>query len=200
MNKTSLKKNSNQRSSRIHGIKINDGDKLLDVKITDGKQEIILATRQGKAVRFYEDSVNATGRNTIGVKGIIIKGGDNEVVGMVAIDSYEAKTKTLLVVSEGGYGKRTLLEAYRRTNRNCSGVKTMNITKKTGNLIAIESVNNTDELLLINNLGIAIRISVNSIKTSSRDTQGVILKSLHDNEKIKSIAKIVDIENGDEKE
>lgn len=198
--KTSLSEYSNPRSSGIHGIKINDGDELLDVKITDGKQEIILATRQGKAVRFYEDSVNATGRNTIGVKGIIIKGGDNEVVGMVAIDTYEAKTKTLLVVSEGGYGKRTLLEAYRRTNRNCSGVKTMNITKKTGNLIAIESVNNTDELLLINNLGIAIRISVNSIKTSSRDTQGVILKSLHDNEKIKSIAKIVDIENGDEKE
>ena len=198
--KTSLREYSNPRSSGIHGIKIKDGDELLDVKITDGTQEIILATRQGKAVRFYEDSVNATGRNTTGVKGIRIKGEDNEVVGMVTIDSSEAKTKTLLVVSEAGYGKRTLLGEYNRTKRGCIGVKTMNITKKTGKLIAIESVNNTDELLLINNLGIAIRISVNSIQTSSRNTQGVILKSLHANEKIKSIAKIVDIENGDEEE
>ena len=125
---------------------------------------------------------------------------NNEVVGIVALDSSEAKTKTLLVVSENGFGKRSRLDEYRTTKRNCAGVKTIKITEKTGNLIAIESVNNTDELLLINNLGIAIRISVNSIQTSSRDTQGVILKSLHGNEKIKSIAKIVDIENGDEKE
>lgn len=198
--KTSVREYSNPRSSGIHGIKIKDGDELLDVKITDGTQEIILATRQGKAVRFYEGSVNATGRNTTGVKGIRIKGEDNEVVGMVTIDSSESKTKTLLVVSEGGYGKRTLFGEYNRTKRGCIGVKTIKITKKTGKLIAIESVNNTDELLLINNLGIAIRISVNSIQTSSRDTQGVILKSLHDSEKIKSIAKIVDIENGDEEE
>lgn len=197
--KTLLKGYSNVRSKGIHGISINDGDELLDVKITDGKQEIILATRQGKAVRFNESNVRTVGRNAIGVMGIKLSN-NNEVVGIVALDSSEAKTKTLLVVSENGFGKRSRLDEYRTTKRNCAGVKTIKITEKTGNLIAIESVNNTDELLLINNLGIAIRISVNSIQTSSRDTQGVILKSLHGNEKIKSIAKIVDIENGDEKE
>ena len=118
----------------------------------------------------------------------------------MALDSSEAKTKTLLVVSENGFGKRSRLDEYRTTKRNCTGVITMHINRKTGNLIAIESVKSTDELLLINNLGIAIRISVNSIQTSSRNTQGVILKILHENEKIKSIAKIVDIENGGEEE
>ena len=197
--KTLLKEYSNVRSKGIHCISINDGDELLDVKITDGKQEIILATRQGKAVRFNESNVRTVGRNAIGVMGIKLSN-NNEVVGIVALDSSEAKTKTLLVVSENGFGKRSRLDEYRTTKRNCAGVITMHINRKTGNLIAIESVKSTDELLLINNLGISIRISVNSIKTSSRNTQGVILKSLRENEKIKSIAKIVDIENGDEKE
>lgn len=197
--KTLLKGYSNVRSKGIHGISINDGDELLDVKITDGKQEIILATRQGKAVRFNESNVRTVGRNAIGVMGIKLSN-NNEVVGIVALDSSEAKTKTLLVVSENGFGKRSRLDEYRTTKRNCAGVITMHISKKTGNLIAIESVKSTDELLLINNLGISIRISVNSIKTSSRNTQGVILKILRENEKIKSIAKIVDIENGGEKE
>lgn len=197
--KTLLKEYSNVRSKGIHGISVNDGDELLDVKITDGKQEIILATRQGKAVRFNESNVRTVGRNAIGVMGIKLSD-NNEVVGIVALDSSEAKTKTLLVVSENGFGKRSRLDEYRTTKRNCAGVITMHINRKTGNLIAIESVKSTDELLLINNLGISIRISVNSIKTSSRNTQGVILKSLRENEKIKSIAKIVDIENGDEKE
>lgn len=196
--KTLLKEYSNVRTKGIHGIKINDGDELLDVKITNGNQEIILATRQGKAVRFNESNVRTVGRNAIGVIGIKLSN-NNEVVGIVTLDSSEAKTKTLLVVSENGFGKRSRLDEYRTTSRNRTGVITMNITKKTGNLIAIESVKSTDELLLINNLGISIRISVNSIQTLSRNTQGVILKTLHANEKIKSIAKIVDIEKVEDK-
>ena len=196
--KTLLKEYSNVRAKGIHGISINDGDELLDVKITNGKQEIILATRQGKAIRFNESNVRTVGRNAKGVIGTKISN-NNEVVGIVALDSSEDKTKTLLVVSENGFGKRSSFDEYRTTNRKCTGVITMKITTKTGKLVSIESVEDTDELLLINNLGIAIRISVKSIQTSSRNTQGVTLKSLHGNEKIKSIAKIVDFEKEEEK-
>ena len=186
--KTILKAYSNVRSSGIHAINIVDGDELLDAKITDGYQEIILATRDGKAIRFDESNVRPVGRTSIGVKGIDVSG-DNEVVGFVSIDPND-KTKTLLVVSERGFGKRSDIEDYRITKRGGKGVKTINITPKTGNLVSIESVKQDDELMIINDSGVAIRINVRDIRISSRATQGVTLIRVPKGEVIKSIAKI----------
>lgn len=190
--KTLLKEYSNVRSSGIHAIKIDEGDELLDVKITDGTQEIIIATRKGKAIRFNETKVNPVGRIARGVRGISI-GEKNEVVGAVVINQND-KNKTLLVVSELGFGKRSDIEDYRITNRGGVGVKTINITKKTGELVAIEEVEQKDELMIINASGVAIRIRVEDINISGRNTQGVTLIKVPNGECIKNIAKIKNIE------
>ena len=190
--KTLLKEYSNVRSNGIHAIKIDEGDELLDVKITDGTQEIIIATRKGKAIRFNETKVNPVGRIARGVRGISI-GEKNEVVGAVVINQND-KNKTLLVVSELGFGKRSDIEDYRITNRGGVGVKTINITKKTGELVAIEEVEQKDELMIINASGVAIRIRVEDINISGRNTQGVILIKVPNGECIKNIAKIKNIE------
>lgn len=190
--KTLLKEYSNVRSNGIHAIKINEGDELLDVKITDGTQEIIIATRKGKAIRFNETKVNPVGRIARGVRGISI-GENNEVVGAVVINQND-KNKTLLVVSELGFGKRSDIEDYRITNRGGVGVKTINITKKTGELVAIEEVEQKDELMIINASGVAIRIRVEDINISGRNTQGVTLIKVPNGECIKNIAKIKNIE------
>ena len=190
--KTLLKEYSNVRSNGIHAIKIDEGDELLDVKITDGTQEIIIATRKGKAIRFNETKVNPVGRIARGVRGISI-GGNNEVVGAVVINQND-KNKTLLVVSELGFGKRSDIEDYRITNRGGVGVKTINITKKTGELVAIEEVEQKDELMIINASGVAIRIRVEDINISGRNTQGVTLIKVPNGECIKNIAKIKNIE------
>ena len=190
--KTLLKEYSNVRSNGIHAIKIDEGDELLDVKITDGTQEIIIATRKGKAIRFNETKVNPVGRIARGVRGISI-GGNNEVVGAVVINQND-KNKTLLVVSELGFGKRSDIEDYRITNRGGVGVKTINITKKTGELVAIEEVEQKDELMIINASGVAIRIRVEDINISGRNTQGVTLIKVPKGECIKNIAKIKNIE------
>ena len=190
--KTLLKEYSNVRSNGIHAIKIDEGDELLDVKITDGTQEIIIATRKGKAIRFNETKVNPVGRIARGVRGISI-GGNNEVVGAVVINQND-KNKTLLVVSELGFGKRSDIEDYRITNRGGVGVKTINITKKTGELVAIEEVEQKDELMIINASGVAIRIKVEDIRIAGRDTQGVTLIKVPNGECIKNIAKIKNIE------
>ena len=190
--KTLLKEYSNVRSNGIHAIKIDEGDELLDVKITDGTQEIIIATRKGKAIRFNEKKVNPVGRITRGVRGISI-GENNEVVGAVVINQND-KNKTLLVVSELGFGKRSDIEDYRITNRGGVGVKTINITKKTGELVAIEEVEQKDELMIINASGVAIRIRVEDINISGRNTQGVTLIKVPNGECIKNIAKIKNIE------
>ena len=190
--KTLLKEYSNVRSNGIHAIKIDEGDELLDVKITDGTQEIIIATRKGKAIRFNEAKVNPVGRIARGVRGISI-GEKNEVVGAVVINQND-KNKTLLVVSELGFGKRSDIEDYRITNRGGVGVKTINITKKTGELVAIEEVEQKDELMIINASGVAIRIRVEDINISGRNTQGVTLIKVPNGECIKNIAKIKNIE------
>ena len=190
--KTLLKEYSNVRSNGIHAIKIDEGDELLDVKITDGTQEIIIATRKGKAIRFNEAKVNPVGRIARGVRGISI-GEKNEVVGAVVINQND-KNKTLLVVSELGFGKRSDIEDYRITNRGGVGVKTINITKKTGELVAIEEVEQKDELMIINASGVAIRIKVEDIRIAGRDTQGVTLIKVTNGECIKNIAKIKNIE------
>ena len=190
--KTLLKEYSNVRSNGIHAIKIDEGDELLDVKITDGTQEIIIATRKGKAIRFNETKVNPVGRIARGVRGISI-GGNNEVVGAVVINQND-KNKTLLVVSELGFGKRSDIEDYRITNRGGLGVKTINITQKTGELVAIEEVEQKDELMIINASGVAIRIRVEDINISGRNTQGVTLIKVPNGECIKNIAKIKNIE------
>ena len=190
--KTLLKEYSNVRSNGIHAIKIDEGDELLDVKITDGTQEIIIATRKGKAIRFNEAKVNPVGRIARGVRGISI-GEKNEVVGAVVINQND-KNKTLLVVSELGFGKRSDIEDYRITNRGGVGVKTINITKKTGELVAIEEVEQKDELMIINASGVAIRIKVEDIRIAGRDTQGVTLIKVPNGECIKNIAKIKNIE------
>ena len=190
--KTLLKEYSNVRSNGIHAIKIDEGDELLDVKITDGTQEIIIATRKGKAIRFKETRVKPVGRIAKGVRGISI-GKNNEVVGVVVINQND-KNKTLLVVSELGFGKRSDIEDYRITNRGGVGVKTINITKKTGELVAIEEVEQKDELMIINASGVAIRIRVEDINISGRNTQGVTLIKVSNGEYIKNIAKIKNIE------
>ena len=190
--KTLLEEYSNVRSNGIHAIKIDEGDELLDVKITDGTQEIIIATRKGKAIRFNETKVNPVGRIARGVRGISI-GENNEVVGAVVINQND-KNKTLLVVSELGFGKRSDIEDYRITNRGGVGVKTINITKKTGELVAIEEVEQKDELMIINASGVAIRIRVEDINISGRNTQGVTLIKVPNGECIKNIAKIKNIE------
>ena len=190
--KTLLKEYSNVRSNGIHAIKIDEGDELLDVKITDGTQEIIIATRKGKAIRFNETKVTPVGRIARGVRGISI-GEKNEVVGAVVINQNDTN-KTLLVVSELGFGKRSDIEDYRITNRGGVGVKTINITKKTGELVAIEEVEQKDELMIINASGVAIRIRVEDINISGRNTQGVTLIKVPNGECIKNIAKIKNIE------
>ena len=190
--KTLLKEYSNVRSNGIHAIKIDEGDELLDVKITDGTQEIIIATRKGKAIRFKETRVNPVGRIAKGVRGISI-GKNNEVVGVVVINQND-KNKTLLVVSKLGFGKRSDIKNYRLTNRGGVGVKTINITKKTGELVAIEEVEEKDELMIINASGVAIRIRVEDINISGRNTQGVTLIKVSNGEYIKNIAKIKNIE------
>lgn len=190
--KTLLEEYSNVRSNGIHAIIIDEGDELLDVKITDGTQEIIIATRKGKAIRFKETRVKPVGRIAKGVRGISI-GKNNEVVGVVVINQND-KNKTLLVVSKLGFGKRSDIKNYRLTNRGGVGVKTINITKKTGELVAIEEVEEKDELMIINASGVAIRIRVEDINISGRNTQGVTLIKVSNGEYIKNIAKIKNIE------
>ena len=198
--KTTLKAYSNVRSNGIHAINIIDGDELLDVKLTDGYQEIILATKNGKAIRFNESTVRPVGRTSIGVRGVNLDDNtpDNEVVGIVTLDTND-KNRTLLVVSERGFGKRSDIEDYRITNRGGKGVKTINITPKTGRLVSICDVKKDDELMIINNSGVAIRISINNIRIAGRNTQGVTLIKVPKDEVIKSIAKIsnVDEENNE---
>ena len=192
--KTILKAYCNIRSNGIRAIAIRDDDELLNVKVTDGNQEIILATKDGKAIRFNESTVRAIGRTSMGVRGVKVRDNSNknEVVGMVTLD-LQNKDKTLLVVSEHGLGKRSHIDDYRVTSRGCLGVKTIDITSKTGNLVAIEDVTDDDELILINNAGIAIRISVKDIRIIGRVTQGVSLKKTVEGEVIKSVAKIKNI-------
>lgn len=187
--KTALEAYSRPRQNGINAINIQEGDTLIEAKLTNGNNEIILAVRSGRAIRFNEKTVRPMGRNATGVKGITVDNTTDEVIGMVCISDPKAN---ILVVSEKGYGKRSDLEDYRITNRGGKGVKTINITEKTGSLIAIKEVKETDDLMIINKSGITIRIPVSDLRVMGRATQGVRLIKLDDNDEIASVAKVDD--------
>lgn len=201
--KTSLEAYSRPRVNGINAITINEGDRLLNVALTDGKSEIILAVRSGRAIRFNESEVRSMGRTAAGVRGIALDDDKDEVVGMVCVNDLE---KHLLVVSENGFGKRSLLEEYRITRRGGKGVKTMNITSKTGTLVSIAEVTDENDLMLINRSGIMIRLSVSELRVMGRATQGVKLIRLNKDDVITSVAKVdklpetVEEENSEEEE
>ena len=191
--KTSLDAYSRPRTNGINAIGIREGDELLEAKLTNGENEILLAIKSGRAIRFNESTVRPMGRTASGVRGISMTESD-EVVGMVTVEDF---SKTVLVVSENGYGKRTYLNdpetdepIYRVTNRGGKGVKTLNITDKTGNLIAIKDVTDEDDLMIINKSGITIRMHVADIRSQGRATQGVKLINLKGSDHIAAVAKV----------
>lgn len=185
--KTPLAAYARPRTNGIQAIKIHERDQLLAVKLIEGNDHLIMALRSGRAIHFHEHDVRAMGRVAAGVKGITLAQQDDQVIGMVAI--YQPHTD-LLVVSEKGFGKRSAAVDYRITKRGGKGVKTLHITAKTGPLIAIKAVTDTDELLIINKAGVAIRISVAALRVMGRNTQGVRLIRLHDGDEVASVAKI----------
>ncbi|HAY3551699.1 DNA gyrase subunit A [Elizabethkingia meningoseptica] len=185
--KTSLEAYSRPRVNGINAIEIREDDQLLGARLTDGTSEIMIATKNGKCIRFPEEKVRSVGRTSIGVKGITMEDND-EVIGMIAVNDKE--NESVLVVSEKGYGKRTAVEDYRITNRGGKGVITLNITDKTGQLIAINNVTNEHDLMIINKSGVAIRMSVEEMRVMGRNTQGVRLINLKGNDEIAAIAKI----------
>ncbi len=193
--KTSLKAYSRPRRNGINAITINEGDKLLDVNLTDGDSHVIIASNTGKAIHFHESDVRSMGRMAAGVRGMAIN--DKEiVVGMVCAD-YK-NPPNLLVVSEKGYGKRSGLEGYRITRRGGKGVKTLNVTEKTGKLVAIKNVIDGDDLMIINKSGIAIRMSVDDLRVMGRATQGVRVIKLNNDDEISAVEKISNIETHEE--
>jgi len=185
--KMALEAFSRPRQNGINAININEGDRLLSARLTNGNQEILMALKSGRAIRFHEENVRAMGRNAAGVKGITLANNKDEVVGMVCVESDESN---ILVVSENGYGKRSSLEDYRITNRGGKGVKTINITSKTGSLISINDVTDTDDLMIINKSGLLIRLPVESLRVMGRATQGVRLINLRDDDAIAAVAKV----------
>lgn len=191
--KTTLEAYSRPRQNGINAITINPGDRLLEVKLTNGNNHIIIAANSGKAIHFHESEVRSMGRTAAGVRGIRI--GDEKVVGMVCVARDDA---TLLVVSEKGYGKRSAVGEYRITRRGGKGVKAMNVTEKTGELVAIKEVVDSDDLMIINKSGIIIRFEVVKVRVMGRATQGVRLIRLNKNDEISSVEKIEKIEVVDE--
>lgn len=185
--KTTLEAYSRPRTNGINAITINEGDRLLEIKMTNGDNHIIIGKRSGKVVHFHETDVRPMGRTAAGVRGVALEGEGDRVVGMVCVSREEAN---LLVVSEKGYGKRSPIDDYRITKRGGKGVKTINITEKTGNLVAIKEVIDTDDLMIINKSGITIRISVEGLRVMGRATQGVKVIRLGDNDEISSVEKI----------
>ncbi len=194
--KTSLEAFSRPRSNGINAITINEGDTLLDVKLTGGESQIVMASYFGRSVRFNEGDVRAMGRTAAGVRGITLRGEDDHVVGMVTIENEESD---LLVVSEKGYGKRSSIQDYRITKRGGKGVKTINVTEKTGKLVTIKEVVDDDDLMIVNKTGITIRMAVKNLRTMGRATQGVRLIRLNENDEIASVEKVrMDIEEENE--
>jgi DNA gyrase subunit A len=185
--KTTLEAYSRPRANGINAISVNEGDQLLEARLTDGQSEIIMAVSSGRAIRFPESKVRPMGRNATGVKGITCDESIEEVIGMVCVQ--QAST-TLLVVSENGYGKRSEMEDYRVTNRGGKGVRTLNITDKTGKLVALQAVEDSDDLMIINKSGVAIRIGVESLRVMGRATQGVRLIRLDCDDQIASVARV----------
>lgn len=189
--KTSLEAYSRPRQGGITAITIHEGDKLLNASMTNGSNHIIIAKSEGKAVHFHESQVRPMGRTAAGVRGVSLDSDADKVIGMVCITREDAN---LLVVSENGYGKRSSIDDYRITNRGGKGVKTINVTEKTGKLVAIKEVGDDDELMIINRSGITIRIKVDELRVMGRATQGVRLIKLNDDDRISSIEKIQNVE------
>ncbi|MFC7347116.1 DNA gyrase subunit A [Chryseobacterium zhengzhouense] len=185
--KTSLEAYSRPRVNGINAIEIRENDQLLSAYLTNGESQIMIATKNGKCIRFPEEKVREVGRGSIGVRGITMEDND-EVIGMIVVNDVERET--VLVVSEKGYGKRTAVEDYRITNRGGKGVITLNITEKTGNLIAIQNVTDEDGLMIINKSGVAIRMNMDEMRVMGRNTQGVRMINLKKNDEIAAIAKV----------
>jgi len=185
--KTSLEAYSRPRANGINAIIIKEDDELLEAKMTNGTSEILLAAKSGRAIRFPEEKVRPMGRNAVGVRGIKLASESDEVVGMICMDDPEMH---VLVVSEKGYGKRSKLDDYRITNRGGKGVKTLNISEKTGALIAIKGVTDNDGLMIINKSGVTIRMSVSDLRVMGRATQGVRLIKLNEEDEIAAVAKV----------
>lgn len=195
--KTSLEAYSRPRQNGINAITIHEGDQLLEARLTNGNSEVLMALRSGRAIRFNETTVRPMGRNAAGVRGITLGHAKDEVVGMICISE---EGFDVLVVSENGYGKRSDLNDYRITNRGGKGVKTINITDKTGLLIAIKDVSDNDDLMIINKSGLIIRMAVDSMRVMGRATQGVRLINLKDDDAIAAVAKVEFIEGEEHEE
>ncbi|MFT4576267.1 MAG: DNA gyrase subunit A [Polaribacter sp.] len=195
--KTSLEQYSRPRTNGINAITIKEGDELLEAKLTTGDSQVMLALKSGKTIRFEESKTRPMGRTASGVRGITLKHDKDEVIGMVAVNDVESN---ILVVSEKGYGKRSNLEDYRITNRGGKGVKTLNISDKTGQLVAIKNVTDEDDLMIINKSGITIRMAVANLRVMGRATQGVKLINIKDSDSIAAVAKVQHEEEEEELE
>ena len=195
--KTSLEQYSRPRTNGINAITIKDDDELLEAKLTDGNSQIMIGLKSGKAIRFEEAKTRPMGRNASGVRGISLANENDEVVGMISVNDME---DNILVVSEKGFGKRSSLDAYRITNRGGKGVKTINVTEKTGNLVAIKNVTDEDDLMIINKSGLTIRMAVADLRVMGRATQGVKLINIKDNDSIAAVAKVMSDDDEDENE
>ncbi|CAM4029513.1 DNA gyrase subunit A [Gillisia hiemivivida] len=186
--KTSLEQYSRPRINGINAITIREDDELLEAKLTTGNSHVMLAIKSGKAIRFEEEKTRPMGRNASGVRGITLASDDDEVIGMIAVNEMDTD---ILVVSANGYGKRSKLDDYRITNRGGKGVKTISVTEKTGELVAIKNVSDSDDLMIINRSGLAIRMSVDNLRVMGRATQGVRLINLKSNDAIAAVAKVM---------
>ncbi len=186
--KTSLEQYSRPRINGINAITIREDDELLEAKLTTGNSQVMLAIKSGKAIRFEEEKTRPMGRNASGVRGITLANDEDEVIGMIAVNEMDTD---ILVVSANGYGKRSQLDDYRITNRGGKGVKTISVTEKTGELVAIKNVSDNDDLMIINRSGLAIRMSVDNLRVMGRATQGVRLINLKSNDAIAAVAKVM---------
>jgi DNA gyrase subunit A len=188
--KTSLKAYSRPRTNGVIAINIAEGDQVVGVRLTNGSNELLLANRNGRAIRFNEQDVRIMGRVSTGVRGMTLDGGDDEVIGMVCVNDLE--NETIMVVSENGYGKRSQIEDYRKTKRGAKGVKTLSVTDKTGRLVAIKVVTDENDLMIINKSGVLIRLKVADVRVMGRATQGVRLINLtKKNDSIASVCKVM---------
>ena len=190
--KTPLEQYSRPRQNGINAITIKEDDELLEAKLTNGESQILIAVKSGKLVRFEEGKTRPMGRSASGVRGITLADEKDEVIGMVSVNDMESE---ILVVSENGYGKRSSLEDYRITNRGGKGVKTLNITDKTGKLVSINSVTDADDLMIINKSGLTIRMEVSDLRVMGRATQGVRLINIKGNDSIAAVTKVMREEN-----
>jgi DNA gyrase subunit A len=193
--KTSLEAYSRPRTNGINAITVRDGEMLLEARLTNGTSEIMMALKSGRAIRFPEIKVRPMGRNAAGVRGVTLKDEQDEVVGMVCAENTSMQ---VMVVSERGYGKRSEIEEYRITNRGGKGVKTINITEKTGNLIAILGVKDEEDLMIITRSGITIRTPIEDLRVQGRATQGVRLINLKGNQEIAAVCTVEKEEESDE--